>query len=416
MPIQLKTSSGRIVTLADKPFAKGGEGAVHQVIVPKNTGLCAKIYFPKERNSDRKRKIEYMINHQPPNIKKDKYIICWPQSGLYQGTDFFGFLMPLAFKDSAELYELCTPKINQKYSNWEHTYGRNHSKGIKSRLKLCTNLSIAIHVIHKFKSYVMVDLKPQNVLVTKNGKVSLIDCDSMQISNKKHVIFPAKVATPEYVPPEGNKINPSKNKVPHTWDYFSMAIMFYEVIFGLHPYAATFKGKYKNSTTLDAKIKDGLYVHGSNKSHISITPNLHKNYDILPHNIKQLFDRAFNQGHKNPSVRPAASEWGAIIYKELKKTVKFIPKVKTITKQKPMQPTVMYGALKRRSGKKISNIKSKHQDGIGLWCMFYLIVPFIGLVMALHYNLKGENKKGKQSLYCFAIGLFFFIIIYILDK
>lgn len=409
MPITLKTSSGRTIKIEDTPFAKGGEGGVHKIISPSNSGLCAKIYFPKERNVQRKNKIEYMVNNSPPNLSSNNHIICWAKEAVYQGNEFLGFTMSLAFNGSIQLYELCTPKLKAKLAQkWKAKYDRDNSVGIQSRLKLCTNLSAAIHSVHQFNNYVIVDLKPQNVLVTVDGKVSLIDCDSIQISSNGRVLFPARVATPEYVPPEGTRLNPSKNIVPQTWDRFSMAIMFYEVIFGLHPYAASFNGRYQNSTTLDSKIKDGLFVHGKNKSYVSVMPPLHNNFSIIPNSLKQLFDRAFNRGHQMPYVRPSAEEWGKTIYQELRNgSTSFTPTIKT--HQKPVIQKAT--KVKNNVQTKTTTLPISQEEGIGAWCLLYGFIPLFGVIMTIVYYVQGKNKKGGQTLASWIIGIVISLIL-----
>ena len=343
MALKLRTSKGINITVETEPFAKGGEGSVHKVISPNTyTGLCAKIYYPKERNVQRQNKIEHMVHNAPRNLVTQNKIICWPKEGLFEKNSFVGFLMPLAFNNSIQLYELCTPKFNKKMSaKWKQKYSRNSSIGIQSRLKLCTNLSASIHSIHKLNNYTLVDLKPQNALITFDGKISVIDCDSIQISKNNKVIFPARVATPEYVPPEGTRINPSKNPVSLSWDRFSIAVIFYELLFGLHPYTATYSGQYQNCITLDSKIKKGLFVHGKNKNSISVLPKFHQNYRVIPTSLKVLFNRAFEMANQMPDVRPTCEEWGKTIFIELKKNQTYKPVVQvkqdktSITKSEP---------------------------------------------------------------------------------
>lgn len=412
MPSNLKTFSGKLIIVEDTPFAKGGEGSVHKIIFPLNSNLCAKIYFPKERNTQRKNKIEFMVHNPPPNLSGANHIICWSKEALYLENTFVGFTMPIAFNGSIQLYELCTPKLKAKLpSQWKKKFDRDSWTGIQSRLKLCTNLAAAINTVHQFKNYVLVDLKPQNVLVTDDGKVSLIDCDSIQISNNGKVLFPAKVATPEYVPPEGVKINPSKNIVPQSWDRFSMAIMFYEVIFGLHPYAATFNGPYQNSTTLDSKIKSGLFVHGENKKYISVLPPLHINFGVIPSSLKQLFNRAFEQGNQIPDFRPSAEEWGRTLFAELEnRTMKIKPTVSIAQRPKPLRRPTTTKAQPFQTTQTI-NRPIKKEKGIGGWCILFGIFPVIGIIMTIVYFLDGKNKKGLQTLAAWIIGLIISILL-----
>lgn len=418
----------------DKPFAKGGEGEVHKVISPANSKECVKIYFQKERSRQREDKIKYMVNNPPPDLRNDNHIICWPTEVAYLGNNFVGFVMPLAFDNSIELYLLCQPKFKKKLSQrWKSKFDRDSDLGMESRLKLCTNLSIAIHSIHRLKDYVLVDLKPRNVLVATDGRVSLIDCDSIQITSNGRRLFPAKVATGEYMPPEGNGMNPSKHVITQTWDRFSMAIMFYEVIFGLHPYAASFSGRYENSTTLDSKIKDGLFVHGKNKVYVISKPELHKNYSAIPSSVRGLFDYAFNRGHEKPHVRPTAADWGITLFNELKdRKLRYKPKVKTnqknqksiiakspsprrvnkpVPQTKTRQPTVQR-TNKPQAQTKTRHLPSRQEEGIGGWCLLYGFVPMIGVIMTIVYYAQGKKRKGGQSLASWIIGFILSLILF----
>lgn len=318
--MNLKTKSGKKISLLDSPLtpnAKGKEGTVYGLL--SRPGFCAKIYFDDQLSKEKEAKINYMVSHPPTFTKNDFYRICWPVESLYKGNKFVGFLMPLAFDNSISLYELCRPKINTKRlgQKWSLTFGKD-KKGILARLKICKNISTAIHLFHKTGTYVIVDLKPDNVLITDRGKISILDCDSIQITNGKRLLFAANVATPEYIPPElYNRRNSANQAKKESWDLFSMSVIFYQIIFGLHPFSASFKGKYKDSTTIDSNIKLGLFVHGKKRQHIATLPAPHMKFSIIPNNIKTLFNRAFDLSFHMPDVRPTAEEWGKTLYNEL---------------------------------------------------------------------------------------------------
>lgn len=160
-------------------------------------------------------------------------------------------------------------------------------------------------------------MKPQNILVTQDGKISIIDLDSIQISYNNKVAFPAKVATPEYAPPESAKLDPAKDVISINWDRFSLAIMFYELLLGLHPYAASSSGQYNTLNTISEKIQSGLFPFGSKAKYISILPPLHNNFKIIPASIQNMFIKTFEDGHSNPYARPSAENWGQLFYQEI---------------------------------------------------------------------------------------------------
>ena len=329
MSIILTTSGKQTVTIEDKPFASGGEGAVHKIMSPASyKGYCAKLYFHQHRTKRREQKIEFMVKNPLPDtrgLRQGGCIICWPTELLYQHNRFVGFIMPKAFDHSTHLYALCTPAVRKLPTVWHSKYDRTTGSGIEARLKLCVNIAAAINFIHSQGKYVFVDLKPQNILITDDGRISLIDLDSIQIAHNSKVLFPAQVATPEYVPVEGNHINPSRDIIPESWDRFSLAVVFYELLFGLHPYAASYQGRYKDSSSVADSIKNGLFVFGSKKTHVYSRPPLHDNFSRLPDSIQRMFLRAFDDGHANPLLRPKAEEWGRLIFAEV---IKFRDQVK----------------------------------------------------------------------------------------
>ncbi|MDF9800551.1 serine/threonine protein kinase [Catalinimonas alkaloidigena] len=318
MENQYFTSQGICINIQCLPFQSGGEGEVFSIVSPDDyKNKCAKIFYPSKRNDIRKKKLEFMVANSPPKLEEEQYRICWPLTLLYQHNSFVGFIMPLAYSNSIQLYELCTPKIKPKLLPEWSKFDRTTGEGVVIRLKLCVNIAIAIHIIHCMKKYVLVDMKPQNILVNQIGNISIIDLDSIQISNGKKVAFYGPVATPEYVPPEGIQLKPNENHIPSSWDLFSLAVIFYEIIFGLHPFAATANGKYETCTTISDKISSGLFPYGSNSKFITMMPPLHHNFTLLPNVLQSYFIRAFDNKIFKPEHRPSSEMWGKFFFKEI---------------------------------------------------------------------------------------------------
>lgn len=376
----VSTEQGMTVVIDDTPFAKGGEGAVHKILSPNSLGgFCVKVYHPKQRDQKRQQKLAFMVSNPPTQLVGNNHRICWPSQLLFERGHFIGFLMPLAFSDSIELYELSVPKVRKKHgAHWQNVYDRTQKEGHIARLKLCTNLAITIHHIHRLKNYVLVDLKPQNVLVTIDGKVSITDCDSIQIAQNNCVLFPAKVATPEYTPSEGSQLNSTKQVIPHSWDLFSLGVIFYEVLLGIHPYTGSFSGKYKNMTALNEKIKHGLFVHGKQKRYVEVMPPLHNNFKKLSKELKQLFQQSLNSLKYKPNQRPGTDEWGKAFYN-------------AVLQKKPHQ-------------KKLKTQKGTEQEGIGWWWLLYGGIPIIGLIVAICYSFDNKSKKSNQAHVSWIVG------------
>ncbi len=324
MALYFKTSQNQKITVEDKPLSvAGGEGQVHRIIAPSlYKNYCVKIFHPNQRYAEREPKLSYMIKHSPSDLIGEKYMICWPTELVYDKNQFVGFIMPLAFEGSISLYDICRPTMKKNLDEKWHKFNLSISQGVILRLKLCANLAIAIHKIHQMNHYILVDMKPQNILLTNLGTISIIDLDSIQIANNSKVTYPAHAVTAEYIPSEGhsNQLHPSQDYIPLSWDRFSLAVVFYEILFGLPPFAATYKGKYKDCDTIAEKIKFGLFPHAAkSKKYLASLPALHNNFQRLPKPLKDLFLQAFIKGHNLPEARPSAEQWGRSLYQEITK-------------------------------------------------------------------------------------------------
>ncbi len=182
-----------------------------------------------------------------------------------------------------------------------------------ARMKLIKNISIPIHLLHTTDKYILKDFKPDNVLVTPTGKVTIVDMDSIQICDNGRLLFPGTAATENYVPPEFyNKGVGRDTTIPldKSWDNFAVGEVFYQLLFGLSPYAVTPKTNAEDSSTLPYCISHNLFPYGKNAAKIAMVPAPHNNFNVIPPQVKELFIRAFSD---TPDDRPQAMEWGRTI-------------------------------------------------------------------------------------------------------
>ena len=313
----------RIAVNENHPLGSAGaQGTVYSIKSPrKYIGYCVKIFHKNKISPNLENRINFMVNNTPRELSTPQYLVCWPISAIYINGNFSGYIMPIAEKDSILLYEISTLKFKSSSVGikWSNKFDRKKGDGIMRRLMAIVNLCIPIHIIHKTGKYVIVDLKPQNVLISFSGRVSIIDTDSIQISNNTRVIFSALVSTPEYSPPESKKIDINNTKISKDWDLFSLAVIAYEILIGIHPFTGTCKAPYNNLTTIQDRIPKGLSIRSVNKNLIESLPPQHSNFNRLPKKLKDLFEEAFYYGHHNPSNRPSAEKWGAEIFNLIKK-------------------------------------------------------------------------------------------------
>ena len=293
-------------------FASGGEGNLYRILAPKAyQNQLLKLYHEHKRNEKRERKLIYLSNNPPADL--DKSSIAWPLHLVYnsQNHKFVGFTMPYLSGEKLEILTMTRiPKhMRQRWQRFDFS----QKTALKLRLKLCFNLAAALHRIHDTQRYVMIDLKPDNILIRTDGTISMVDMDSIAVVDRGTTLFDAPVATPEYTPPETYRTAYKKEfSQQETWDRFSMAVIFYKLLFGVHPFAATCGVPLQNATSLDAKIKYGLFVHTRDpkKQRIfKVVPPPHKSFRRVPPSVQNLFWRCFDKGHLQAGERPSADEW-----------------------------------------------------------------------------------------------------------
>ena len=420
------TSKGEKITLADTAFSSGGEGEVRGIVSPTHLqDNCVKIYYVQKRSQQQADKIRFMVDNPPKIVENHGFKIGWPlimilanndyveapygQVEQWQNNAFIGFMMPLAFPDSKKLVTLTTPTLSKKLGSvWQGKYDRNLGKySLISRLKLLNNIAIPVHLLHATGKYVLQDFKPDNVLITHSGKVTICDMDSIQITNGQNMLFRGTAATAGYAPPEfeNNGIGKSPT-VPlnKSWDNFALSVVFYQLLFGLHPYAVTPKmQKDANSSEISTNISDDLFPFGSNAHKIQVVPPLHNKFNILPPKIQNLFRRSFSTV---PNQRPGAEEWGKNIHEIIasagtvtqppmsKPQPKPVPKpTPTPPRPTPQPPTPIP-----------PDTKATEKLGGGMW-LTCILLPIIGIIASIVYASQGKMKKAGNAFVATLIGL-----------
>ena len=421
------TANFETIEINDTPLGKGGQGVVHNITTSKySADYCIKIYI---RDAEKMhKKIEYMVAHPPQNIRDTSFRICWPTALAYNTKkEFIGYMMPLAFPKGHDLTILSVYRSKplsqlKRFKDkveWHNKYELDTSEGIINRVKMLCNIAIALHTIHSTGRYVLVDLKPENIDATGAGKVSIMDTDSIQISENGKILYPATAFTPEYFAPEGKELKRLNRPFTLQCDYFAAAICFYQILTGTHPYSGTvLKSPYDNCTEIADCISNGLFAFGEKQKYIDLPVafNLQQNFYNLPSTIQGLFKRAFGS---QASKRPTMEEWGRTFHEIIRGGIKVGPSVvKRDTAGIPLKITNVTfsdedyeGNEIRSSGSKLYNdttylmtyLSYTVLNNVGNVDIYYKIIDPNG-VLVTNTNTKGVLELTAKGSYTKCLG------------
>lgn len=275
------TGSGKSLLLTAK-LGSGGEGDIYEVLG--QPLWAAKVYLPKNRTPEREAKLKHMLADPPHDPFAGKHVaFAWPLELLYgEKREFIGFVMPkLETRKTALLFQVYHP-----------AEARRRGLGWRFRMAVAHNLSVVLGELHA-KGYVVGDLNESNLLVGKDGLVTLVDCDSVQVRDGRRV-FHCRVQKPEYTPPELQGQSYADVTLTPNHDAFALAVLiFYLLMEGRHPFAG------RGVQTPDEGIVAGRSTLTGLEPAIG-TPNP----AVLPPGLRRLFLKAFGKGH-----RPGAEGW-----------------------------------------------------------------------------------------------------------
>ena len=288
--------------LDDTPFAKGGEGAIHDVIG--NNDLVAKIYHPAGRTQHKLRKIKAMLDNPPKKTSTGQ--TAWPVDCLYDKSGrFLGFLMPRIRKAT---------KIDNLYS-----YDNRDKHPWGWYVRVAKNLCAAVDSVHK-SGHCIGDLNPANICVEEaTGLVTLVDTDSYHIRTPRGESFPCVVCMPAYIPGELHKLMSNSGfDLRHTTiptfsiqtDYFVLAIHIFALLMnGCHPYACTVPGGVSASRFTLVKNITNAYFPFVKSADLVGVPKYAPYLGILPQRLKTLMIQVFTAGSTTPGLRPDCAAW-----------------------------------------------------------------------------------------------------------
>ncbi len=104
--------------------------------------------------------------------------------------------------------------------------------------QILIDMATGLHDVHE-GGYMHLDFKPENVLVSRNGAVRLIDFDMAQPLPEKPVKFSKNPGTPGYMAPEQLKREPIDARA----DIFAFGVSAYEVLTNKKPFPGESPGE-----------------------------------------------------------------------------------------------------------------------------------------------------------------------------
>jgi DNA-binding helix-hairpin-helix protein with protein kinase domain len=303
---RLAAASGEEIQLGTV-VAKAGEGTIYDVVG--HPEWVAKIFHPTLTDMESKvAKVSAMIDAQPDGaIQDDGFVVlAWPLHAVLREGTTAGFIMPKIDATTAvEIHSMSNPsnRLNplRGAPQWPKGATWNHL------LNVATNLCLAVKVVHRVDA-VIGDFQERNILVSNTTRVTLVDCDSMQFTDRDGRQFLCAVGRPEFTAPELATKNLRVDAREKPSDLFALAVHIYLLLMhGNHPFM---RGRWVGQGDQPDALKlarTGDWAGGPSSR--LMTHPLAPPVSFLPTEIRRLFTRAFTEGASHPDMRPTADEW-----------------------------------------------------------------------------------------------------------
>ncbi len=278
----------------------GGEGTVYEILG--HSDLVAKIYHkapPPEKaeklialsrlGADRL----FKLSAWPVDVLRDQALPA--DGGVSDGganDNIIGFVMK-KIGEAEEVHALHSPKSRlQKFPDASWAF----------LIYVAANIARAVSVIHEH-GYVVGDVNPKNILVTRKATVFLLDCDSFQISVDGKT-YRCEGGFPEYTPPELHGVTFKDVERNQTHDCFGLAVVIFQLLFlGRHPFSGRFLGV--GEMPLERAIREHRFAFGQDAVSRQMQPPPGTlALGAIPASVNELFRRAFLSPH-----RPPARDW-----------------------------------------------------------------------------------------------------------
>jgi DNA-binding helix-hairpin-helix protein with protein kinase domain len=274
--------------------SRGGEGTVYEI---NRTGMVAKIYH-RPLTAFNIAKLRHMVADPPadPERKNGHASIAWPDQIVNYKRKPVGFTMPFAI--GVQLVKVLSSKQRREWSpdfSWQ------------GLVLTAANIATAFENVHA-KGYVIGDVKPDNILVTSEARVTLVDNDSFQVVDGRGSIFHSQVYTEGYLAPELMGCDLKTTARNNSHDLFGLGVLIFKLLLcDAHPFVGVWRSRGEPPSSDDECVRMGAYV-GKKSSLMGPKPTVPR-LDSLAPSIRELFTLCFDSGYASPNLRPSAKEW-----------------------------------------------------------------------------------------------------------
>lgn len=299
--VQLAANPRRRLTLSPQPIGAGGEATVFGV--EDDATLAVKLYHDPGEDTERRLESMLLLAHAEEFLSEDgasRPVLVWP-SALVHDVDnvaVIGYAMRrIAPPDYLLLGTLFDPPQRRKHFpdiSWRFLSG------------LARNLAGLTAALHE-RDLLLGDVSHANLMVTRDGYLCFLDCDSMQFTDPQSgEMFTCPVITPEYAAPELQHDEDAGRSI--ATDDFAVAVLICRLLLvGDHPFMGIRLDGSDDEADVARNIADG-YSYLVRSADIGL-PAGTVDPDVLPPPVRELAQRAFGAGHLDPAARPAAEEW-----------------------------------------------------------------------------------------------------------
>lgn len=303
--VLLEADPPRTVRLSPQPLGRGGQAVVYAVDA--DPDVAVKLYH--QPAPDIERRLDGMLRLARPEdfLTRDVAAhpeLAWPHALVrdVDGNHVIGYAMRRVGKPDffplGVLFDTRHRRQAMEQMSWRFLVG------------VSRNLACLAAALHE-RDLVLGDVSHNNIVVSRHGYLTFLDCDSMQfVAPHSGERFPCLVMTAEYAAPELMR-NGHVDRTPAS-DVFSLAVIVCRLMLvGDHPFMGVRKRDDDEDCGTADNIRDG-YSYLVRPEEMGV-PDEHFAPSLLPPAVHDLAVRTFGPGHLQPAARPSADEWLAAL-------------------------------------------------------------------------------------------------------